>query len=56
MPIFLILSLWTTLIVGWFMNIVQIVNADFSTITGLLVVKLVGIFIAPLGAILGFIG
>ena len=39
---------------GWVWNIVKIVGSDFAQITGMLVMRIVGIFIAPLGAILGF--
>jgi hypothetical protein len=40
---------------GWVMNIVEIVNADFNHIDGVLVVRIVGIFLAPLGAVLGYL-
>lgn len=39
-------------IAGWIMNIVSICNAD--DITGFVAVRIVGIFVAPLGAILGW--
>lgn len=41
-------------LVGWVMNIVDVVNSDFDPITGMLVVRIVGIFIPPLGAVLGY--
>ena len=41
-------------LIGWIMNIINIIHADFAHITGLLVIQVVGIFIAPLGAVLGF--
>ena len=38
---------------GWVMNIVELASMDgFS---GMLVLRVVGIFIAPLGAILGYL-
>jgi hypothetical protein len=37
---------------GWVFNIVAIARAE--TITGLVVLRIVGIFIAPLGAVLGW--
>lgn len=42
-----------TFFVGWRMNIFKILNGDFSHLDGLLVLRIVGIFIAPLGSILG---
>ena len=39
---------------GWIANIVKIVGSDFAQITGLLVARVVGVFVAPLGAVLGF--
>ena len=42
------------LLIGWIANIVKIVGSDFGHITGMLVVRVIGIFVAPLGAILGF--
>jgi len=41
--------------VGWVRNIVKIVGSDFAEITGMLVMRIVGVFIAPLGSILGFL-
>lgn len=40
-------------LLGWGMNLVEIAQADF--ITGLVILRVVGVFIAPLGAILGYI-
>jgi hypothetical protein len=40
--------------VGWVMNIITLIGADFSNITGLLVLRVVGIFIVPLGGVLGY--
>jgi hypothetical protein len=39
---------------GWIMNIVTISGSSFSDITGVLVLRVVGIFVAPLGAVLGY--
>jgi hypothetical protein len=41
--------------IGWIWNIVKIVGSDFANITGMLVMRCVGVFIAPLGAVLGFL-
>lgn len=40
-------------LLGWGMNLVAIAQSDF--INGLVVLRVVGVFIAPLGAILGYI-
>ena len=54
-----ILMIWFTMlaacIVGWIMNIVAIAHTGFSDMSGMLILRVVGIFIAPLGAILGYI-
>lgn len=39
---------------GWVANIVKIIGADFDPLTGMLVARIVGIFLAPLGAVLGY--
>ena len=40
---------------GWIANIVQLVNASFDPLTGLVVLRVIGIFIPPLGAVLGYV-
>jgi hypothetical protein len=40
---------------GWIANIITIAHSNFNDITGLLVLRVVGIFIAPIGAVLGYI-
>lgn len=40
-------------LVGWIMNIVAIFHMNFTTITGELVLRVIGIFMAPLGSIMG---
>jgi hypothetical protein len=41
-------------VVGWVMNIIDIVNSDFHNVTGMLVLRIIGVFLAPLGAVLGY--
>ena len=55
MGVFLYLSLLILLLCGWVMNLVEIVNYDFASITGMIILRIAGIFIAPLGAVLGWI-
>jgi hypothetical protein len=40
---------------GWCSNIVTIFHSNFNDLTGVLVLRVVGIFVAPIGAVLGFI-
>jgi prepilin-type N-terminal cleavage/methylation domain-containing protein len=40
---------------GWIANIVKLVGMDFSHIGGMLIVRVIGIFMAPLGAVMGFL-
>ena len=41
--------------VGWIMNIVEIFHSQIWPISGEILVRVVGIFIAPLGSILGLL-
>lgn len=53
--IFLYLSAIIVLVIGWVMNIVKLVSCDFIVSTeGVL--RVVGIFVAPMGGILGYFG
>lgn len=40
---------------GWVMNIVIIAGTEFAVITGMLVLRVVGIFVFPLGSVLGYL-
>jgi hypothetical protein len=40
---------------GWIANIVKLTGMDFGSITGMLIVRAVGIFVAPLGSVMGFL-
>ena len=51
-----IVVIWIIGIIGLVANIVQIVSMWSPDITAMLVLKIIGIFIAPLGSILGIIG
>jgi len=48
--------LWLIVIVGWIMNIVSVISLALADvpITTLFILKIVGIFIVPLGSILGY--
>ena len=49
------LAFIVVIIGGWVMNLVEIVNYDFASITGMIILRIAGIFIAPLGAVLGWV-
>lgn len=40
---------------GWIWNIVKLIAMTFDPITGLLVVRIIGIFVPPVGAIVGYL-
>lgn len=42
-------------VAGWVMNIIEIFGSDFSQITGMLVIRVIGVFLAPIGAIVGWL-
>jgi hypothetical protein len=39
---------------GWIANIVKLASMTFDPVTGMLVLRAIGVFLAPLGAILGY--
>lgn len=39
---------------GWIVNIVKLFYADWLTSPGIVILRVIGIFVAPLGAVLGF--
>lgn len=42
------------LFIGWVMNIIDVIQMLDGDITGMFILKMVGIFITPLGSILGW--
>jgi hypothetical protein len=40
--------------VGWIWNVVKIVQSGFDVFSGMLIARCIGVFVAPLGAVLGF--
>jgi hypothetical protein len=50
-----VIGLWIAAIVGWVMNIVALYHMTFGTITGEMVLRCVGIFVAPIGSVMGYI-
>ncbi len=49
-----VLSLGVVALGGWVLNIVQLFG--FDSVTPMFIVKIVGVFVAPIGAILGIVG
>jgi prepilin-type N-terminal cleavage/methylation domain-containing protein len=41
-------------IFGWVNNIIKLAHSSFQPITGLAVLRVVGIFVVPLGCVLGY--
>lgn len=44
---------WVLAIVGWIMNVVVLYGMSFDHITGALILRVLGVIVAPLGSILG---
>lgn len=40
---------------GWLMNLIILWNMPLDPLTGQLIVRIIGIFVAPLGAVLGYV-
>lgn len=40
---------------GWVWNVVKIINAGFDVMNGMLIARCIGVFLAPLGGVLGFL-
>jgi len=41
--------------VGWAMNIIKIAGSDFSHLNGELVIRVIGVPMAPIGAVMGYV-
>lgn len=50
-----VMLLWMIGAGGWIWNIVKIVGSNFDVISGLLVIRIIGIFVAPLGCVVGYL-
>ena len=49
----IVIGLWIIFAVGYILNIIAIVHMINDPITGMLILRIIGIFAAPMGAILG---
>ena len=48
------IAVMIALAVGWVMNVVTIAHVMAEPITGMFVLRVVGIFVVPLGGVLGY--
>jgi hypothetical protein len=51
----IIIVIWAFMIAGWVMNIMSLWNTMDGPLTAKIVVRIAGIFVFPLGAILGYL-
>ena len=56
MRVWVLIGIGLTLIGGWIHNIIMLAHCNYVTLNPELVLRTVGIFVAPLGVVLGFIG
>lgn len=40
---------------GWIANIVKLIGMNLDVISGMLIARAIGVFVAPLGAVLGYL-
>jgi len=40
---------------GWVANVVKLIGSNFDPITGLVIARCIGVVLAPLGSVLGFV-
>jgi len=53
-PALVLIVLFLFGVVGWGLNIYKIISSTDPITTGLMIVRIIGIFIAPLGGLLGY--
>ena len=42
-------------IVGWILNVIAIFGSSFDPLTGVVVLRCIGVFVPPIGAVMGYI-
>jgi len=40
---------------GWVSNVVTVANTNFNDLDGELIIRVIGIFVAPIGIVMGYI-
>jgi hypothetical protein len=53
--IFLYIGLVIASLTGWIWNIVKLYDLGLDPLTGEVVIRVVGIFVAPLGVVMGYL-
>lgn len=53
MPLLIVICLWLGFAVAWVANIVKLVHIVNDPVSGMMILRAIGIFVAPLGALLG---
>tara|TARA_R110000851_G_scaffold12862_6_gene44334 strand:- start:12359 stop:12532 length:174 start_codon:yes stop_codon:yes gene_type:complete len=51
------LAIWTfvvLILIGWVMNLISLLHMSFDPLTGMAVLKVVGIFLVPVGGVVGW--
>lgn len=49
-----VLIIWLVMLVGWVLNIVKLCDMTFDPMTGKAIIRIAGILIPPLGAVMGY--
>lgn len=47
---------WIALAVGWVANVIQIAITSNFELSGITIIKVIGIFVPPLGSVMGWVG
>lgn len=50
-----LILLWVAAAIGWILNIVKIVGSVADPLSAMFIIRCLGVFLAPVGAILGFL-
>ena len=52
----LYIVIWFALFIGWIANIIRLIGDMHDPVTTMVVLRIVGIFYAPFGGVLGYVG
>ena len=50
-----IITLFFAAIVGWVLNIIQLAHTEAMPITTMFILRIIGIFVPPIGSIMGWL-
>lgn len=51
----LVIILLAASTIGWIANVVQLAGSSFDPLTGIVVLRVIGVFVPMLGAVLGYL-